>query len=74
MSIKTENTIKLRDGRTLGYAEYGDPNGRPVLHFHGFPSSRYEGFRTEVDEIADRRVQKAFTSYKNELTPDRDPA
>lgn len=54
MSIKTENTIKLRDGRTLGYAEYGDPNGKPVLHFHGFPSSRYEGCCNTQDEIATR--------------------
>jgi pimeloyl-ACP methyl ester carboxylesterase len=52
--IKTENTIKLRDGRTLGYAEYGDPNGRPVLHFHGFPSSRYEECRTRSEETAVR--------------------
>jgi len=54
MSMTTENSIKLRDGRKLGYAEYGDPNGRPVLHFHGFPSSRYEGCRTASDEIATR--------------------
>jgi pimeloyl-ACP methyl ester carboxylesterase len=54
MSYRTENTIKLRDGRTLGYAEYGDPGGRPVLHFHGLPSSRYEGSRAEAIEIATR--------------------
>jgi pimeloyl-ACP methyl ester carboxylesterase len=54
MSITTENVLKLRDGRRLGYAEYGDPNGRPVLHFHGFPSSRYEGCRLVFDEIATR--------------------
>jgi len=32
--------IRLRDGRTLGYAEYGDPAGKPVFFFHGWPSSR----------------------------------
>jgi pimeloyl-ACP methyl ester carboxylesterase len=26
----------------LAYAEYGDPAGRPVLYFHGFPGSRLE--------------------------------
>lgn len=35
-------TITLADGRVLGYAEYGDPGGHPVLYCHGFPGSRYE--------------------------------
>jgi pimeloyl-ACP methyl ester carboxylesterase len=26
----------------LGYAEYGNPKGKPVFYFHGFPSSRLE--------------------------------
>jgi len=34
--------IKLADGRKLGYAEYGAPNGKPVFHFHGSSSSRLE--------------------------------
>ena len=34
----TSKTIKLKDGRTLGYAEYGAPEGKPVLYFHGFHS------------------------------------
>ena len=33
-------TITLRDGRRLGYAEYGDPAGKPLFFFHGFPNSR----------------------------------
>jgi len=33
-------TISLPDGRTLGFAEYGDPSGRPVLLFPGTPSGR----------------------------------
>lgn len=37
-----ERQLELRDGRRLGYAEYGDPQGKPVLYFHGFPSSRLE--------------------------------
>lgn len=28
-------------GRRIGYAEYGDPNGRPVMALHGTPGSRY---------------------------------
>lgn len=39
----TDRAILLHDGRLLGYAEYGDPSGQPVLHFHGWPSSRLEG-------------------------------
>jgi pimeloyl-ACP methyl ester carboxylesterase len=37
-----EGTIRLRDGRTLAYAEWGDPDGRPVIGCHGSPSSRLE--------------------------------
>jgi pimeloyl-ACP methyl ester carboxylesterase len=33
-------SIKLLDGRALTFAQYGDPLGRPVLFFHGTPSSR----------------------------------
>jgi pimeloyl-ACP methyl ester carboxylesterase len=32
--------ITLADGRRLGYAEYGVPDGKPVFYFHGFPGSR----------------------------------
>ena len=34
--------ILLACGRKLGFAEYGDPGGRPLLYCHGFPSSRLE--------------------------------
>jgi pimeloyl-ACP methyl ester carboxylesterase len=34
------STITLTDGRTLAYAEYGDPRGKPVFFFHGTPGSR----------------------------------
>ena len=35
------STITLSDGRTLAYAEYGDPRGKPVFFFHGSPGSRF---------------------------------
>lgn len=38
----TSHTITLPDGRLLGFARYGPPEGRPVLYFHGTPSSRLE--------------------------------
>jgi pimeloyl-ACP methyl ester carboxylesterase len=31
----SENTIKLHDGRILGYFEFGAPSGKPVFYFHG---------------------------------------
>jgi pimeloyl-ACP methyl ester carboxylesterase len=37
-----DRTIRLRDGRSLGYAEWGDPDGAPLLFFHGWPGSRRE--------------------------------
>ena len=37
------DTIKLVDGRRLGWAEFGDPQGLPLFYFHGFPASRLEG-------------------------------
>ena len=40
---KTNNQLRLRDGRILAYAEYGDPDGAPVFFFHGMPGSRLEG-------------------------------
>lgn len=54
MSIKTDNQIKLSDGYTVGYAEYGDPRGKPVIHFHGSPSSRFEVDNPDLDAIAER--------------------
>lgn len=39
-SLKDTNILKLPDGRRLGYAEYGDPEGKAIFEFHGNPSSR----------------------------------
>jgi pimeloyl-ACP methyl ester carboxylesterase len=33
-------SIRLPDGRALGFAEWGDMKGRPVFLFHGMPGSR----------------------------------
>jgi pimeloyl-ACP methyl ester carboxylesterase len=37
-----ERTATLKDGRLLGWAEWGDQDGAPVLYFHGTPSSRLD--------------------------------
>ncbi|KAE8452064.1 hypothetical protein EG329_002230 [Mollisiaceae sp. DMI_Dod_QoI] len=53
MAQSDSQTVVLPDHRTLGYAEYGNPNGKPLLFFHGFPSSRLEAYA--LDSIALRR-------------------
>lgn len=35
-----EHTVPLRDGRLLGVAEFGIPDGKPILWFHGTPGAR----------------------------------
>ncbi len=40
MSLLSDRHIILRDGRKLGYAEYGDPQGKTIFLFHGIPGSR----------------------------------
>lgn len=47
---KFSQTVQLKDGRRLGYAEFGNPKGKPLFHFHGWPGSRLEGLL--VDEVA----------------------
>ncbi len=37
---RLDRVITLGDGRSLAYAEWGDPGGRPVVLFHGRPGSR----------------------------------
>ena len=44
--------ITLKDGRTLGYGEWGDRAGRAIFYFHGYPGSRYEA--ALADETANR--------------------
>ncbi len=39
---KRTRTFALRDGRTLAYREYGDPQGRPVLLCHNLMGSSFE--------------------------------
>lgn len=48
--MKNDRTIRLADGRTLGYALLGDPDGKPLIFFHGTPGSRL--MFSEDDAIA----------------------
>lgn len=40
--MKKENVLTLPDGRKLAYAEFGKPDGHPVLYCHGSYSTRLE--------------------------------
>lgn len=40
MEGRTLQTVQVADGRTLAYAEWGDPDGHPVFSLHGTPGSR----------------------------------
>ncbi|UCF98310.1 MAG: alpha/beta hydrolase [Spirochaetaceae bacterium] len=69
---KTEQPIKLKYGRTLAYAEYGNPEGKPILEFHGNPSSRLgsELFDEAAKEMGIRvigidRPGMGFSDYRN---------
>ncbi len=51
------------DGMVVGYADVGDPEGKPVLYLHGTPSSRLE-----TSGHADERARAAGVRL---LAPDR---
>jgi pimeloyl-ACP methyl ester carboxylesterase len=40
-SSRSSQILRLADGRQIGFAEYGDPEGLPVLALHGTPGSRF---------------------------------
>jgi len=39
-----DHLLELNDGRTVGYATWGDPDGRPVFIAHGTPGSRLDRY------------------------------
>jgi pimeloyl-ACP methyl ester carboxylesterase len=47
-----DNTLRLRDGRVVGYSDYGGQDGVPILLFHGTPGSRILGL--EEDPLLER--------------------
>jgi len=42
-----DKTLTLPDGRVMGYCEYGDPMGMPVIFCHGYPASRLQATLTQ---------------------------
>ena len=51
-TLLSEGRLTLGDGRTLAWREYGPPDGRPLLRFHGMPGSRHS--RHPHEESYDR--------------------
>jgi pimeloyl-ACP methyl ester carboxylesterase len=49
-----QQTITLRDGRTLAYAEYGDAKGAPAFYFHGTPGCRLEAQHFDAAAVVAR--------------------
>jgi pimeloyl-ACP methyl ester carboxylesterase len=49
--------LRLRDGRSLGYAEYGSRQGAPVFHCHSAGSSRLEHPGRDEDDAAGSAVR-----------------
>ena len=43
MSVQTDNQVKLSDGRSVGYAEYGDPWASQSRTFTAFPVHALKG-------------------------------
>ncbi|KAI0150701.1 alpha/beta hydrolase [Xylariaceae sp. FL1272] len=56
MASRENQTLKLPDGRTLGFAEYGSPTGKPLFIFHGFPSCRVEA--ASILKLSPRKDQR----------------
>jgi pimeloyl-ACP methyl ester carboxylesterase len=42
-SAAVDRTLRAKDGRQIGFATFGDPEGVPLFYFHGLGSSRLEG-------------------------------
>jgi pimeloyl-ACP methyl ester carboxylesterase len=55
--MATEGNVLLADGRNMTFAEYGSPDGHPVLYFHGSPGSRLEPLLIGEDVFVQRGLR-----------------
>jgi pimeloyl-ACP methyl ester carboxylesterase len=53
---RDSRTLRLSDGRTLGFAEYGNVNAPALFFFHGFPGSRLDPPALWLEEPQNVRV------------------
>jgi len=43
--------VQTSDGRTLAYAQQGEPGGVPVFALHGTPGSRFSGLHPDAEKV-----------------------
>ena len=55
-----DHLLELNDGRTVGYATWGDPDGSPVFIGHGTPGSRLDRYPAIDDPEWVRRRRVRF--------------
>jgi pimeloyl-ACP methyl ester carboxylesterase len=48
---RSMQTLTLRDGRKLGFAQFGALSGLPVFYFHGWPGSRLEAGFFDIQSV-----------------------
>lgn len=53
MGEEAAEFIQAADGRTLAYAQIGDPEGTPAFVLHGTPGSRLNGRHPDPSRVAD---------------------
>jgi pimeloyl-ACP methyl ester carboxylesterase len=51
---RVEGTVAVRDGRRLGFAAFGSPNGTPIVWMHGTPGARRQ-IPLEIRILAEQR-------------------
>jgi pimeloyl-ACP methyl ester carboxylesterase len=70
-----DKTLALKDGRTVGYIDVGDPAGKPIILFHGMPGSRLSAriFDQAASEIGARIICADRPGYSLS-SPKRDGA
>ncbi len=56
IELATDQTIRLQDGRQLGFAIYGRQDGHPVFFFHGGNNSRLAGALLEKGAVANNAM------------------
>lgn len=52
MTDGLNQTITLKDGRAIGFDEYGAPDGKPIFYFHGHPGARTDWRLFDDDSCA----------------------
>jgi pimeloyl-ACP methyl ester carboxylesterase len=62
--VSFDKTIRLPDRRSLGYADCGKHEGKPVFLFHSFPGSRLDAKFVEKAELKDIFMEDIRESFR----------